>query len=210
MNPTDRDKTLAMAGIMQAGHLVQQLAYRGEANDKALDASIRSVFAVDAEDTESIYGGAQGVAIGLVGLRDKLGHRQDAADFEIARYVLSMIQLEGKLRREPEMIQRIARRIGELQADKDCSISVDQALFEQLAELYISTVSLLQPRIIVQGEQGHLAKPLVAAEVRSVLFAGIRSAYLWAQLGGRRWHLFLKRKAYSIYAKLILAELQDA
>ncbi|HKM37225.1 MAG TPA: DUF489 family protein, partial [Thiopseudomonas sp.] len=34
-----------------------------------------------------------------------------------------------------------------------------------------------------------------AAKVRALLFAGIRSARLWRQLGGRRWHLLTKRGA---------------
>ncbi|MDX1397057.1 MAG: DUF489 family protein [Oceanospirillum sp.] len=33
-----------------------------------------------------------------------------------------------------------------------------------------------------------------AEKVRALLFAGIRSAILWHQLGGRRWKLLLGRK----------------
>jgi len=143
----------------------------------------------------------------LNSLHNRLGHRQGSADFEIARYVLSMIQLEGKLRREPEMIERVGARISELRPNNDDSSQIDDELFEQLGKLYTETISLLQPRIIVQGEQGHLAKEFIAARVRATLLAGIRSAYLWAQLGGRRWHLFFRRRWYSSNAGLLLAEL---
>lgn len=197
-----------MAGILQAGDLVQQLARRGEADGEALAVSIRSLFTIDAEDTQSIYGGVTGVSMGLNSLHEKLGNRRGAADFEIARYVFSMIQLEAKLRREPEMVQQIGKRIHELGTADHLSNVVNDALFEQLGDVYAETISLLQPRIVVQGKHGHLAKALIAARVRATLLAGIRSAYLWAQLGGRRWHLFLKRSIYAAHAGLILSEMQ--
>ena len=40
-----------------------------------------------------------------------------------------------------------------------------------------------------------LQQEATAAKVRALLFAGIRSARLWRQLGGRRWHLLTKRGA---------------
>ena len=33
----------------------------------------------------------------------------------------------------------------------------------------------------------------VADEIRSLLLGGIRFAWLWRQLGGRRWHLIMRR-----------------
>ena len=47
---------------------------------------------------------------------------------------------------------------------------------------------------MVNGENDHLANPLVASRVRAALFAGIRSAFLWQQKGGRRWHLLIFRR----------------
>ena len=34
----------------------------------------------------------------------------------------------------------------------------------------------------------------VADRIRALLLAGVRLAWLWQQLGGRRWHLILRRK----------------
>ena len=70
---------------------------------------------------------------------------------------------------------------------------VHPLLVEKLAELYSRTISTLTPRIMVSGEHGHLANPAIAARVRAALLAGIRSAVLWRQLGGRRWQLLLRR-----------------
>jgi len=39
-----------------------------------------------------------------------------------------------------------------------------------------------------------LQQPAVAQEIRSLLLAGVRFAWLWLQLGGRRWQLILQRR----------------
>jgi high frequency lysogenization protein len=57
---------------------------------------------------------------------------------------------------------------------------------------------------MVNGEHGHLSNPLIAARVRAALFAGIRSAFLWHQLGGSRWQLLFSRKKIANEAAGIL------
>ncbi|MEK9134155.1 MAG: DUF489 family protein, partial [Pseudomonadota bacterium] len=66
------------------------------------------------------------------------------------------------------------------------------------------TISTLTPRIMVNGEHGHLSNPLIAAKVRAALFAGIRSAFLWRQLGGNRWQLLFNRAKIAGEAAKIL------
>tara|TARA_B110000196_G_C20719935_1_gene463707 strand:- start:184 stop:600 length:417 start_codon:yes stop_codon:yes gene_type:complete len=66
--------------------------------------------------------------------------------------------------------------------------------FEQLATLYQDTISTLSHRIQVHGQEDYLQNDYVSNRVRSLLLAGIRSAVLWHQLGGRRWRLILYRK----------------
>jgi high frequency lysogenization protein len=103
-----------------------------------------------------------------------------------------MIHLEGQLRRHPEMQDAIRRGIEAIQSQmkffeaEENGEAVHPRLVEKLAELYSQTISTLTPRIMVNGEHGHLSNPLIAAKVRAALFAGIRSAFLWRQLGGNR------------------------
>jgi len=58
---------------------------------------------------------------------------------------------------------------------------------------------------MVSGEHGHLANPVIAAKVRAALLAGIRSAVLWRQLGGRRWQLLFSRGKIARTAAELLA-----
>jgi len=59
--------------------------------------------------------------------------------------------------------------------------------------VYEETIAHLGKRVQVTGEAGRLQQDSVAAEVRALLLGGIRFAWLWHQLGGRRWHLVLRR-----------------
>jgi high frequency lysogenization protein len=195
-----REPVLALAGIFQSAHLVQQLAREGRSDADAYRALILSILKLDAPDVDSVYGGAAGVRLGLEILKTKLTRgRSTPGDVEMARYTVAMIHLEGVLRRRPELLETIGHGIETAQSQMKFfgndlpADDVHPKLVEKLAELYSQTVSTLSPRIMVSGEHGHLANPAIAAKVRAVLLAGIRSAVLWRQLGGRRWQLVFAR-----------------
>jgi high frequency lysogenization protein len=214
MSTAYTDRILALAGLFQAARLAQQLAREGRAETSTLVASVQSLLIIDAPTTESVYGGAQGVRPGLELLRDKLaGGNTDTNDVEIARYVIGMIHLEGQMRRRPEMQDAVRRGIEATREQMKFFEAAENGetlhprLVEKLAELYTQTISTLTPRIMVNGEHGHLSNPLIAARVRAALFAGIRSAFLWHQLGGSRWQLLFSRKKIAGEAANILEDL---
>lgn len=193
------NQVLALAGIFQSACLVQQLAREGHTDSAALRTSIQSILALDAPDVETIYGSARGVRLGLELLNSKLTGKTKPSDMEMARYVVAMVQLEGSLRRSPKMLDDIRQGIDTARAqmkffENDAPADgVHPLLMEKLAQLYSQTISTLTPRIMVSGEHGHLSNPAIAARVRAALLAGIRSAVLWRQLGGRRWQLLFSR-----------------
>lgn len=208
------DRTLALAGLFQAARLAQQLARDGRAETNGFAASVHSLLLIDAASTEAVYGGVPGVKLGLGLLRDKLAGETNADDVEIAKYVISMIHLESRLRRRPEIQEAIRRGIEAIQSQMKFFETADHdetahpRLVEKLAELYTQTISTLTPRIMVSGEHGYLADPQIAAKVRAALFAGIRSAFLWRQLGGSRWQLLFIRKRIADEAAGILRGVQ--
>lgn len=215
MNTSFTDRTLALAGLFQAARLAQELARAGRTDASAFVASIQALMLIDAPSTNAVYGGAQGVALGLDLLRNKLGGVTDTGDVEIAKYVISMVHLEGQLRRHPDMQDAIRRGIEAIQSQmkffeaEENGEAVHPRLVEKLAELYSQTISALTPRIMVNGEHGHLSNPLIAAKVRAALFAGIRSAFLWRQLGGNRWQLLFSRAKIAAEARQILENLRE-
>ncbi|MHB8743206.1 MAG: high frequency lysogenization protein HflD [Sulfuricaulis sp.] len=215
MTSSYTDRTLALAGLFQSAHLAQQLARDGRVESPAFTASIQSLLLINAPSTAVVYGGAQGVKSGLNLLRDKLTGKTGAGDVEIAKYVLSMIHLAGQISRHPEMQEAIRRGIEAIQSqmkffetNNEVGERVHPRLIEKLAELYAQTISTLTPRIMVSGDHSHLSNPVIAAKVRAILFAGIRSAFLWRQLGGNRWQLLFRRGKITHEAAQIIDNLR--
>lgn len=206
----DRDRTLALAGIFQAATLARQLARRGYADEQAFVASIRSILITDAVNISSVYGGIGDLRLGLISIA---GPSETPGDMEVARYVISLVQLAHRLSRKPDMITTIANAVSQIKQDISSESGEGEQTFlrdfEKFAQIYKDTISTLKPRIIVQGEQGHLASEHIVVQVRTGLLAGIRSAYLWQQLGGRRWHLIFQRKQYVERAKMLLQEIEN-
>lgn len=173
---------------------------------------MNSVLALDAPSPEAVYGNARGVTLGLQCLRDNLNRPKDAGGVEISRYVASVLQLERTLESDTVMLATIRHGLKSVIAalpvdDGSKSIGTDTNIAPKLAELYRTTLSTIKPRIMVSGEHGHLNDPGTAEMVRAVLLAGIRSAYLWRQLGGGRWQLLVNKQAIVSEARRILEQL---
>ncbi|MEE8389087.1 MAG: high frequency lysogenization protein HflD [Acidiferrobacterales bacterium] len=205
----DRDRIIALAGVFQSALLVQHMARYDRLDEPSFSQSINSILLTDTDSTEAVFGGLSGVRLGLEEMRDKMLAQGDKPDFELARYVLSLVQLAGKVARIPEMLQDMATEIEIIASHRQGSnVAVDT--IDELAQLYTRTISHITPRIVVSGEQGYLTNPRIAARVRAALLSGIRAGFLWLQLGGRRWHLIFSRKKMGVAASMLLAELADA
>lgn len=202
----ERDRTLALAGVYQAAALARQLARRGYADEGPFEASVRSVLIVDAINTVSIFGGVEGVRLGLLSMTRQSG---SAGDLEVARYVVGLCQLARRFLRSPERVEQVSRELDAIR--EDVSVRGDEGmpleLYERFAELYRETLSHLKPRIIVQGEQPNLGNPHVVAQIRTSLLSGVRAGVLFAQLGGSRWQLLFQRRRYMDNAARLLEEI---
>lgn len=209
MTTPEQDQALAMAGVFQAAALAQQLAHRGYEDEAPFQASVRSLFITDAINVGSVYGGEAGVKLGLDTMQERLSTTGRHSDLEIARYVLSLTQLGVKLDRHPHMIETIAAEIETLKPSvrQHNGEGLSSHIYTELARVYQATLSHLKPKIIIQGEHGHLSSPVVVDKVRTILFAGVRSAFLWNQLGGRRWHLVFRRRQTLACIQTILSRL---
>ena len=207
----ERDQVLALAGVFQAAALAQQLARRGYEDEAPFEVSVRSLFIKDAINTASVFGGEQGLVLGLETMGDKLSTSGKQTDLDIARYVLGLTQLGQRLARHDAMSHAVGIELEKIKSEvqRGNGEGMSSAVYEELARIYKSTISQLKPKIIVQGEHGHLASPVIVDKVRSVLFAGVRAAFLWSQLGGRRLHLLLRRKQTLAMVKQILEEMED-
>lgn len=200
------NQAIALAGIAQAAALVQQLATAGKADQASMEASISSILKVDSDTVEGIFDGLGGVKLGLEQLNQQLTgfHIENP---EQARYSASLIFLEKQLSNRPEMIQTIRTGIEKAQMQSETFGLLHENVLANLGDLYHSTISTLQPRIMVNGEQAYLSRPDIVNKIRALLLAGIRSAMLWKQCGGTRWKFLFFRKKLQLEIENLLKQL---
>jgi high frequency lysogenization protein len=200
------NQTIALAGIAQAAALVQQLATNGSADSAALEATIGSLFTSDEHGVENVFGGLPGLKLGLEQLNDQMTGLK-IANPEQARYAASLVFLENQLSKQPAMLKTIFSGIDRAQAQTEHFGLLHENVLANLGEIYKTTISTLQPRIMVNGEQEYLSKPNVADKIRACLLAGIRSAILWRHCGGTRWKFLFYRKKIQAELQILLKKL---
>ncbi|MCI0421727.1 MAG: high frequency lysogenization protein HflD [Acidobacteria bacterium] len=193
-----REQVLALAGVFQAAALVERLAKSGSVPDDAYQISIASLFEFSPASTQAVYGGDAeyrfGLDLGMRTLKDVLNKRHSAQQATVIRYMLSLLHLAGKLRKNSSMSDLLGRRLRELQDQLNESGPLDDAVLLGIARAYQETLSTFRFRIQVQGDARYLQNKGIANQVRALLLAGVRAAMLWYQVGGRRWHLLLYRR----------------
>ncbi len=201
-----RDKTLALAGIFQATTLVKDVAVNGTVDKHDFEICIRSIFETDPPDTEAVYGQVEYLRTGLMTLRDQLGEKSTQRDIDTARYVISLLHLQRKLSKNKIMLAALATGIERARRQTEHFHLTHENVIANLADIYSETISQIAPKIMVSGESQHLSNPDQANKIRALLLAGMRSAVLWAQLGGSRWQILLRRKRFAAEAERILNE----
>ncbi len=207
MQHSYREQVIAFAGIWQAVKLVQQVARHGRADSADTAVCINSLFEMDPNSFDDIYGATKGLTTGLNTILDQFGDATDQRDMELTKYVITLMHLERKLMQQSDMLEKISRGLRQAKSQAEhFGSSTHENVFANIGDLYANTISTLKPKVIVQGEQGHLSNSANAAKVRTLLLTGIRSAVLWRQCGGRRLGLIFSRKKLLNQTKALLNE----
>lgn len=192
-SPT-RDQVLALAGVFQACQLVDTLARTGTVLPEALGTAINSLLNQSPESCEDVFGSTTNLAYGLDTMAELIALGQRSKQSDILRYVLGILFLHRKLLRNSKMMAQLSEGINKANEQAKHFSPTHDNVIGGLADLYRNTVSTFTFRIQVNGQGGFLTQTHIANRVRCLLFAGIRAAILWRQLGGRRWHLIIYRR----------------
>lgn len=185
---------MALAGVFQAAALVERLAKTGQLSEESLQPSIHSIFITSPDDVAHVYGNYDNLTLGRTLLHGVLSRDSQAIQGDVIRYALALIYLERKLNKTPPMLSLISERLKRAQSQVDHFGLLHDNVISSLASIYMDTISTFKTRIQVTGDPGYLQIPANANKIRAILLAGIRSAMLWRQLGGARWHLFFSRR----------------
>jgi high frequency lysogenization protein len=198
----NEERVLALAGLYQGCALAQKLANEGRCDEGALEASVASVFRIDAASVVAVFGNIGSVRIGLRTLITQLDESEP--DMAVTRMVVTVMRLERSLSRRPDLLDNLQKGIVAAQRQVDHFGPESNQVNARLAELYASTLSILKPRVMVSGNPQQLQQAAVVEKVRACLLAAVRSAVLWRQVGGRQWQLLMYRRRCSMLARGLL------
>ena len=195
MDEIIKDRTVALAGVCQAAFFANELANTGRIRDSlGFESSINSLYIIDCDQALDVFEGKlANLNTGLKTL--SYAFNRDPDYLGVLKYTLTLLTLERKLSKRPDYLEKIQKEILDsrvLQNPDD--EEVNTAVISKFAQCYSSTISLLQPRIILNGRPEHLKQSGITEKIRSILLTGIRSAVLWNQVGGTQWQLLFKRK----------------
>lgn len=188
-----RPRVLALAGMVQSLKLVRQIAETGHADTGSQRIVLDSVFRIDADSVDDVYGGSGQLRQGLLTMRDHLVDR--SGDEMLPKLGMSILQIERRFVGDEGMTGQVIDGLRRLEATAQRQGSIHPDVIGRLGQLYADTISHLRPKVIVQGNPHYLQQPEVVAEIRALLLAALRSAVLWRQVGGSYWDFVFRRRA---------------
>ncbi len=197
---------IALAGVAQAVFRVNELATSGYLNTLDFETAVNSLFAQNSDSPLDIFGGdIENLRTGLETLIKLIeSPRETQLNRQVLGYCLGVFHLQKKLSGTPAMANSVSEGLAQCRQKRDHFGPTHDNVLASLADLYSNTISTFQFRIQVMGEYQYLQQDRVANQVRVLLFAAIRAATLWRQLGGARWQLLIhKRKILAATRELL-------
>lgn len=202
------DRTLALAAVYQAATLVDSMAQTGTAESEAVSSSLYSLFQQNPGSAVEVYGGVEGVRLGLMALRKQLT-APEREHLEVPKYALTLLVLAGKLMKDRDTLGIISEGIEQAGAKLALYEHTHSNQIAAMADLYRHSISNISPRIMVKGKPLFLQNPDTQNRIRALLLAGIRSAVLWRQLGGSRLQLLFSRRRIVAEVEELLQQLLE-
>jgi len=189
---------IALGGFCQSAILVPNLANNGQCDLSLYDISLKSIFNTSPQSTEDVFGGTDNINSGLQFLTQLLNNNSQEK-VEVMRYILGTLGVTSKLIKDEEALAKISNRLDRIQSlysviDSEILNNHRDEISYSLAGIYSDIISPLTSKIKVTGKIEYLQNTLIQAKVRSALFASVRAAILWYQVGGNRLQLLFSRK----------------
>ena len=199
----NQQQVIALAGLFQEMEAVDHIAQTGRCNEAVLETSLKSLFVENPENALSVYGELADIKPGLQLVQRLLtDNRASNKQLSPVRYALAIVQLERRLSKNTDMLNTISKRLEHTNNQINHFGILHENVFSGLASIYTDTISTFNLRVHIAGQEQQLKIPQNAAKIRSLLLTGIRSAILWRQVKGHRWHFIVKRK-------IIISECQN-
>lgn len=206
------NQTITFAALCQVAYQVQQVSRTGKIDEEDFSLLLNSILQTSPENTLAVYGGdVKHLKLGLQLLIQHLGDSSSShnkmKDPEFTRYIISLINLERRLIKQPKQLALLGERVEATERQLAHYTVTSEQVVSSLASIYSDIISPLGSRIQVTGEPSILKQPINQYKIRALLLAGIRSAVLWRQVGGKRRNILFSRNKLVQSAKQLLASI---
>ena len=189
-----KNQCIAMAAIIQAAHIADEIAVTGRYSEKHMKASANSVFSVDTSNLAEIYPDLSELKLGLQNLISIFNDGKTYTKSRVVRYTFAIIQLQLILEKDPNMLMQIHEKLRIENEQGTDTVERSFNLCFRAAEIYSTTLSKLRFKIYITGDRKFISENNNEKIIRAMLLAGVRAAFLWHQFGGLRWKLFFQRR----------------
>ncbi len=221
----DEQQVIALAATLQALSSVEEVAVKGQFDERHALPIFHSLATYNPEDTLSAFGGdIYQLQYGIRQLKRLFG---DELNRDLAQYLLAVVSIELKLVKNPAMRQILQQSLATLSAeinnfsitesendadsdderidDEDVIQSkyknteeflVSPEVVAELADTYKQTASQTEPRIMIKGNHQFLQNEQSANQIRALLLGALRAVGFFRHYGGKRMDFMLKRKQY--------------
>ena len=190
-----RDQAIALAGVFHCAELVDKLAHNGYVSELQLGQAMTALLNQNPQSVMDLYGDLDNLELGMTSLRAAI-EQDTKTTTDVMRYVIGIMYLARKLTSDKKRLTAIGEGIEIAGRQAEVFTPMHDNVVANIASLYSNTISTLPSRIKVRGSPLYLKQTAVAQRTRCLLFSGIRSAFLWHQLGGKRRHLLWQRKLF--------------
>ncbi len=187
-----KNETISLGAIYQASNEIKKIAWQGEINNKIIEPLIHSVYQTTSNEVEDIYINIKRLNTGLDFLRKQLVGDVFSKDAEVTRYFEAIGILVKNMKKYPDIVNNLRNQLSDFSLDINQENLSEHAIF--LSNLYLETVSKINPRIIVNGDNKYLKENDNSSMIRALLLSAIRSYILWEQSGGSKFRIFIFRK----------------
>ena len=203
-----KEQTITLAAICQVAYWVQKLSRTGQIDDDELTVLLNSIMNTSPSSTLDVYGSElSNLKVGLTTLVQHLGNQSKQKDPELTRYVVSLLGLERRLSKKNKQMSLLGERIEQCERQLSHYEIYSETLVSSIASIYSDIISPLGTPIQVAGEPLILKQSINQHKIRALLLAGVRSAVLWRQVGGKRRNILFSRSKIVECAESLLKQI---
>lgn len=194
MEQSQRAQTIAISAICQSAQIIQQIAKGQAYNKEHFTALLSGIMVTSPKSVFDVYPDVEEMTGGCELLIHQLSGQTTTRDVEVTRYIAGIMALSKKLLRSNSSLSRLTIALENIERRLEHFEINSGSIVQNFADAYREIVSPLGQKIQVIGNPEVLKHPDVQNKVRALLFAGVRAAVLWRQLGGQRRQFLFNRK----------------